>query len=130
MPSPRATANGPAQSNDSSAAEGVEEGDPAVATKELPSLKAPPTRAPSAWGAVEGLAHKVMTPMKKGNAVGKAESMSSQQKAQAANSKLQPGAASFKTRNTSSGSSKIPWVETGMANLATTARVLDGRAVS
>ena len=37
--------------------------------------------------------------------------MSSQQKAQAANSKLQAGAASFKTKNKSAG--KVPWVETG-----------------
>ena len=41
--------------------------------------------------------------------------MSSQQKAQAANSKLQPSAASFKSRNRSI--SKVPWVETGLSCL-------------
>ena len=66
---------------------------------------------------MEGLAHKATTPEKKGSAVGKAESMSSQQRAQAANSKLQPAAASFKAKNKSTGSGKIPWVETGMAGV-------------
>ena len=70
---------------------------------------------PSAWGAVEGAAHKATTPEKKSSAVWKAESMSSQQKAQAANSKLQPGAASFKAKSKSTGSGKVPWVETGMS---------------
>lgn len=127
-PSPRAATNGPAQSNNGNAPEGAEEGEPAAAAKESPSLKAPSTRVPSAWGAVEGLAHKATTPEKKSNAVGKPESLSSQQKAQAVNSKLQPGAASFKAKNKSTGSGKIPWVETGAASLTTTPRV-HGRVV-
>ena len=93
----------------------------------MPSLKGPPTRVPSAWGAVEGLAHKATTPENKSNAAGKAESMSSQQKAQAANSKLQPGAASFKAKNKSTGSGKIPWVETGTASVDAILTVHFGR---
>lgn len=127
-PSPRAATNGPAQSNSSS---GAEEGDPSAAGKELPSLKGLPTRVPSAWGAVEGPAHKAATPEKKSNELGKAESMSSQQKTktQAASSKLQPGAASFKAKNKHTGSGKIPWVETGMASVVSTLRVHDNRVV-
>ena len=126
-PSPRAFTNGPAQSNNTSAAEGAEEGNPAAASKDPPTLKGPPTRVASAWGAVEGLAHKATTPEKKSKAVGKADPMSSQQKAQAANSKLQPGAASFKAKNKSTGSGKIPWVETGMAVELAALRGRDGR---
>lgn len=124
-PSPRASTNGPAQTTDSSAAEAEEEGDIAAAGKDSPTPKATPTRVPSAWGAVEGPAHKATTPEKKGNAV----SMSSQQKAQAANSKLQPGAASFKAKSKSTGSGKVPWVETGMAALLAVLRVHGGTMV-
>ena len=91
----------------------AEEDDTAVAApNHSESPTAPPAKAPSAWGAVDGAAHKATaSPEKKSNAVWKSDSMSSQQKAQAANSKLQPGAASFKAKN--KGTGKVPWVETG-----------------
>lgn len=76
-----------------------------------------PQKLPSAWGAPDSDAHKATGPDKK-KAGGLAttwanssDSMSSQQKVQAANSKLQPSAASFKAKKSTS---KVPWVETGI----------------
>ncbi|KAL3148670.1 hypothetical protein ABBQ38_014086 [Trebouxia sp. C0009 RCD-2024] len=113
-PSSLAGTNGPAQSEESPASAAAEEVDTAAAAKEAASHKpTPSTKIPSAWGAVEGLAHKATSPQKKNSTVWKGDSMSSQQKAQAANSKLQAGAASFKTKNKTVG--KVPWVETGAA---------------
>lgn len=112
-PSPRASHNGPTQATGAAPATAAEEGNTAVAaSNNSESPKAAPAKAPSAWGTVDGAAHKATaTPEKKSNAVWKSEFMSSQQKAQAANSKLQPGAASFKAKN--KGTGKVPWVETG-----------------
>ena len=110
-PSPRAAATGPAIDGTSTAvAESHDSESPRAA--EVPKAV---NKTPSVWGSVEGNAHKATTPEKKKSStawISSADSMSSQQKAQAANSKLQPSAASFKTKN--KGSSKVPWVETGI----------------
>jgi hypothetical protein len=123
--SPRAAANGPA-SADSPAPEAtaVGESDDTESPKaaEKPRVVA---KLPSVWGSVEGSAHKATSPEKKSSSTGwisKGDSMSSQQKAQAANSKLQPSAASFKSRNKST--SKVPWVETGLSCLLGTVLAL------
>ncbi|KAL0020069.1 hypothetical protein WJX79_002049 [Trebouxia sp. C0005] len=115
-PSPRAAANGPASANSlaleaTAAADSDDTESPKAAEKPRAVQK-----LPSVWGSVEGSAHKATSPKKKSIGTGwisKGDSMSSQQKAQAADSKLQPSAASFKSRNKST--SKVPWVETGAA---------------
>ena len=115
-PSPRAATNSPAQANGVGHATAPETDATAVVTPdESESPKAAPAKLPSAWGAVEGGAHKAASTPEKSSAVWKSESMSSQQKAQAASSKLQPGAATFKASKKSA--SKVPWVETGPPHL-------------
>ena len=110
-PSPRAAINGPAIEGTSTAvAESHDSESPRAA-----EISKAVNKTPSVWGSVEGNAHKATTPEKKKSStawISSADSMSSQQKAQAANSKLQPSAASFKTKN--KGGSKVPWVETGI----------------
>ncbi|DBA92550.1 TPA: hypothetical protein ACH3X1_002776 [Trebouxia sp. C0004] len=114
--SPRPATNGPA-SADSPVPEAtaVAESDDTESPKAAEKPRAV-QKLPSVWGSVEGSAHKATSPEKKSSGTGrvsKGDSMSSQQKAQAVNSKLQPSAASFKSRNKST--SKVPWVETGAA---------------
>lgn len=114
-PSPRAAANGPASADGPTLeATAVAESDDTESPKAAEKPRAV-QKVPSVWGSVEGSAHKATSPEKSSGAgwISKGDSMSSQQKAQAANSKLQPSAASFKSRNKST--SKVPWVETGAA---------------
>lgn len=115
-PSPRAAANSPV-SADSPAPEAtaVADSDDTESPKAAEKPRAV-QKVPSVWGSVEGKAHKATSPEQKSNSTGwvsTGDSMSSQQKAQAANSKLQPSAVSFKSRNKST--SKVPWVETGLS---------------
>ena len=115
-PSPRAAANGPASADGPTLeATAVAESDDTESPKAAEKPRAV-QKVPSVWGSVESSAHKATSPEKKSSGAGwisKVDSMSSQQKAQAANSKLQPSAASFKSRNKST--SKVPWVETGLS---------------
>jgi len=115
-PSPRAAANGPASADTPAPeASAVADSDDTESPKAAEKPRAV-QKVPSVWGSVEGSAHKATSPEKKSSGTGwvsKGDSMSSQQKAQAANSKLQPSAASFKSRNKST--SRVPWVETGLS---------------
>ena len=129
-PSPRASVNSPSQTNGKAMHEGTKaemhhtdsQQESTIAmgnASDSPKVsgKLPSDTLPSVWGGAGGSAHKATTtPEKKKSSQGwvsKAGSMSSQQKAQAANSKLQAGAPSFKSK--SKGPSKVPWVETGVA---------------